>query len=33
MMIRVDPASPDPLFAQVVSAVKQAVATGRLTAM
>src|SRR5687767_1696595 len=30
MWLRVDPSSPEPLFAQVVAAVKKAVATGRL---
>lgn len=30
--LRVDPASGEPLFAQIVGAVKQAVATGRLAA-
>jgi GntR family transcriptional regulator len=32
LVLRVDPASPEPLFAQLVAAVKRAVATGRLRA-
>jgi len=31
-ILRVDPSSPEPLFAQLVAAVKRAVATGRLRA-
>jgi GntR family transcriptional regulator len=30
LVLRVDPASPEPLFAQLVAAVKRAVATGRM---
>jgi GntR family transcriptional regulator len=32
LVLRVDPASPEPLFAQLVAAVKRAVATGKLRA-
>ncbi len=31
MLLRIDPAAPEPLFQQLVNAVKHAVATGRLT--
>lgn len=32
MILRIDPANPEPLFQQLVQAVKHAVATGRLAA-